>query len=358
MSANPEISSVSANTINREGLERFIRERRLGDPSALRVENISFGHSNEVHRVEFDGYTWALRRPPRGPLLPTAHDVLREYRVLKALQETPLPLPRVYASCDDLSYIGAPFYLMEHLRGRVIRSPNVPGSGPSFATTPALRRAVSEGMVGLLVTLQAIDWGAAGLADFGRPDGYLERQLKRWTDQLARTLPMTRPLPIMEKIRDWLNSHVPPAQPATIAHGDFKLDNVMWSLDDPPRPLALLDWEMSTIGDPLADFGWMLTYWTEPSDSALRRGVVSSMEPEPGYLSRREMAGLYAQRSNRPIDHIVFYEAFALFKLAIILEGSYARHLSGQADDPIFATYDVRVPAIAEVAWERCASAG
>src|ERR1700693_1848417 len=132
-------------TIDTEGLRRFLRDRKLGDADDLRVENISLGHSTEVHLVHFDGHSWALRRPPRGPLLPTAHDVLREYRVLKALQETPLPLPRVYASCEDPGYSGAPFYLMEYLRGRVIRSPNVPGSGPSFAQTPAAQRALSEG---------------------------------------------------------------------------------------------------------------------------------------------------------------------------------------------------------------------
>jgi len=357
MSVNSSAHISPANSIDRDGICRFIADRKLGDPSDLRVENISFGHSNEVHLIHFDGKSWALRRPPRGPLLPTAHDVLREYRVLKALQETPLPLPRVYASCDDPGYIGAPFYLMEHMRGRVIRSPNVPGSEPSFAETPAQRRAVSEGMIDLLVTLQAIDWRAVGLERFGRPDGYLERQLKRWTDQLERTLPLTRPLPVMEKIRDWLNTHIPAVQPPTIVHGDFKLDNVMWDLSDRPRPLALLDWEMSTIGDPLADFGWMLTYWSEPSDSEARRGVVSSMEPAPGYLTRREMVELYERKSGRAMDDVAFYEAFALFKLAIILEGSYSRHLSGQADDPIFATYDVRVPAIAEVAWDRCCTA-
>jgi aminoglycoside phosphotransferase (APT) family kinase protein len=348
------MSDPGSNSIDQAGLARFIVDRKLGDPTGLHVENISFGHSNEVHLVHFEDHAWALRRPPRGPLLPTAHDVLREYRILKALQETALPLPRVYASCEDPGYIGAPFYLMEHLHGRVIRSPNVPASEPSFAITPAARRAVSEGMIEVMVTLQTIDWRAVGLERFGRPDGYLERQLKRWTDQLERTLPQTRPLPVMEKIRDWLGSHIPTTQSATIVHGDFKLDNLMWTLNDRPRPLALLDWEMSTLGDPLADFGWMLTYWSEPTDSAMRRGVVSSMDPDPGYLSRREMVGLYEQRSGRAVDQVVFYEAFALFKLAIILEGSYVRHLSGQADDPIFATYDVRVPAIAEVAWERC----
>lgn len=342
--------------IARDGLARFIRERKLGDPSDLRTENISFGHSNEVHLIHFNGKSWALRRPPRGPLLPTAHDVLREYRILDALESSAVPLPRVYASCDDPAYIGAPFYLMKHLRGRVIRSPNVPASPPSFATTPEQRRAISHGMIDLLVALQQVDWRAAGLEKFGRPEGYLERQLKRWTDQLERTLPLTRPLPIMEKIRDWLQRNLPASPPATIVHGDFKLDNVMWTASEPPRPLALLDWEMSTLGDPLADFGWMLTYWSEPSDSEARRSVVSSMNPAEGYLSRRAMAALYEEKSGRAVHHVGFYQAFALFKLAIILEGSYARHLNGQADDPIFATYDVRVPAIATAAWELCES--
>ena len=354
MPATPSAPVSPDNAIELAGLRRFIRESGLGDASDLSTENISFGHSNEVHLIHFDNHAWALRRPPRGPLLPTAHDVMREYRVLKALQETPVPLPRVYAGCDDANYIGAPFYLMEHLHGRVIRSPNVPASEPSFATTADQCQAISEGMIDLLAALQRVDWRAVGLEKFGRPDGYIERQLKRWTDQLARTLPLTRPLPVMEKVAEWLNLNLPEANPATIVHGDFKLDNVMWSTGDPPRPLALLDWEMSTLGDPLADLGWMLTYWSEPSDSLARRGVVSSMNPYRGYLSRREMVALYEDKSGRAMRHVAFYEAFALFKLAIILEGSYARHLSGQADDPIFATYDVRVPTIADAAWECC----
>src|SRR5579863_909326 len=349
-----DASQTAAAEIEIEGLRRFLRDRGLGEAASLRTENISFGHSNEVHLIHFDGRAWALRRPPRGPLLPTAHDVMREYRVLLALQETAVPLPRVYAGCDDPSYIGAPFYLMEQMSGRVVRSPKVPSSETSFADTAEKRLAVSVGMIDLLVALQAVDWRAVGLEKFGRPDGYLERQLKRWTDQLERTLPLTRPLPVMEKIRDWLGAHLPPSQPATIVHGDFKLDNVMWDDTTHPRPIALLDWEMSTLGDPLADLGWMLTYWTEPTDSEARRGVVSSMEPEPGYLSRRAMVELYEQKSGRAMNNIGFYQAFALFKLAIILAGSSARHLSGQADDPIFATYDVRVPAIAETAWELC----
>ncbi len=336
-------------TVDLGGIGRFIRERKLGDPSGVRSENISFGHSNEVHLVHFDGKSWALRRPPRGPLLPTAHDVMREYRVLKALQETPVPVARVYAACDDPSYIGAPFYLMEYMRGEVIRA-----DGKHFAATPDVRRKVSEAMVDLLVALQAVDWRAAGLEGFGRPDGYLPRQLKRWVDQLERTIPYTRPLPVMTQVKDWLAAHIPESQPATIVHGDFKLDNVMW---DPlvPRVIAVFDWEMSTIGDPLADLGWMLTYWPDPEDGA-RQNIVSSMAAEQGWLTRREMIARYEAKAGRAMLKFLFYRAFALFKLAIILEGSYARFVRGQTDDPLFAGLTERVPALADAAWAVCQS--
>jgi len=351
---NQEKTGPSAK-IDAEGLKRFIRTRKLGDPSALSTENISFGHSNEVHLVRFEDRTWALRRPPRGPLLPTAHDVLREYRVLEALQDTPVPVPRVYASCDDPGFIGSPFYLMEYMAGNVIRPGLVPSDEPSFADTPARRRGVSEGMIELLIALQSVNFRKVGLEGFGRPEGYIERQLRRWTDQLARTILTTRPLPVMEKIRDWLAAHIPHAQSATIVHGDFKLDNVMWRLEgESARAIALFDWEMSTIGDPLADLGWMLTYWSDPSDGGIRREVVSSMEWAPGYYQREEMAARYEQKSGRAMGDFTFYQVFSLYKLAIILEGSYSRYLSGQADDRLFATYDQRVPNLANVAWTLC----
>ncbi len=312
--ASHEKTGPSA-TIDIEGLRRFIRDRRFGDAGDLRAENISFGHSNEVHLLHFEGKSWALRRPPRGPLLPTAHDVLREYRVIKALQETPVP--------------------------------------------PEQRRAVSEKIVELLVALQSVDWRAVGLEGFGRPDGYIERQLRRWSGQLERTLPLTRPLPMMMKVQQWLAAHIPQAQPATIAHGDFKLDNVMWDATSREiKAIALFDWEMSTIGDPLADLGWMVTYWSDPEDNETRRSFVSSMDVAPGYHRRREMVELYERKSGRAMRDFAFYEIFSLFKLAIILEGSYSRYLSGQADDPMFATYDVRVPGIADVAWSLCEQAG
>lgn len=351
--AEQEKTGPSA-TIDLEGLRRFLRERRIAGADDLRVENISFGHSNEVHLARFEGKSWALRRPPRGPLLPTAHDVLREYRVLKALGETEVPIARVYAACEDPGYIGAPFYLMEYMRGHVIRA----DGGQEFAGTPERRRAISEAMIDLLVTLQAVDWRAVGLEGFGRPDGYLERQLKRWTDQLERTLPHTRPLLVMTRVKEWLAARIPDSPPATIVHGDFKLDNVMWSAAEPqPWVVALLDWEMSTIGDPLADLGWLLSYWLESSDSASRRGSSTAVTAQPGFLSRREMLERYQARTGRVMRDFPFYEAFAMYKLAIIMEGSYARLLRGQTDDPSFALSKDRVPALAEAAWQVCQAA-
>jgi len=349
--SNTEKTGPNA-TVDIAGLRGFIRDRTLGDPEDLRSENISFGHSNEVHLVHFQGKSWALRRPPRGPLLPTAHDVMREYRVLNALQNTPVPVPRVYAACDDPKYIGAPFYLMEYMRGDVIRA-----DGKSFANTPERRRAVSEGMIDLLVELQKVDWRAAGLEGFGRPDGYLPRQLKRWVDQLERTTPHTRPLPVMNQVRDWLQAHIPESPPATIVHGDYKLDNVMWNPSDPPRPIAIFDWEMSTIGDPLADLGWLLSYWPDPSDGPVRIGSMATMAPEPGYLTRREMLDRYEARTGRKMTDFPFYQAFAIFKLAIIMEGSYSRFVLGQTDDPLFIQMKERVPALADNAWRVCQAA-
>jgi aminoglycoside phosphotransferase (APT) family kinase protein len=262
-------------------------------------------------------------------------------------------VPRVYAACDDPKYIGAPFYLMEYMRGEVIRA-----DGKSFANTPSRRRAVSEGMIDLLIALQQVDWRAAGLEGFGRPDGYLPRQLKRWVDQLERTIPHTRPLPVMNQVRDWLQARIPESPPATIVHGDYKLDNVMWSPTEPVKPLAIFDWEMSTIGDPLADLGWLLSYWPDPNDDPNNRsGAMSTMVHEPGLFTRSEMLERYEAKTGRKMADFPFYQAFAIFKLAIIMEGSYGRFVMGQTDDPLFAQMKERVPALAETAWRVCQAA-
>jgi len=195
-----------------------------------------------------------------------------------------------------------------------------------------------------------------GLEGFGRPDGYLPRQPKRWVDQLERTVPHTRPLPVMNQVLDWLQARIPESPPATIVHGDFKLDNVMWSPGDPPKAIAVFDWEMSTIGDPLADLGWWLSYWPDPSDDPSNPGM-ATMVPEPGYLTRREMLDRYDEKTGRKMTNFPFYQAFAIFKLAIIMEGSYNRFVLRQTDDPLFIQMKERVPALADSAWKVCQAA-
>ena len=345
-----EITGPSAK-IDVEGLKRFIYARKLGDPAELRAENISFGHSNEVHLVRFEDKLWALRRPPRGPLLPTAHDVIREYRVLAALQDTPVPVPRVYASCDDVTFIGAPFYLMQYMSGKVIHGGLVPSDEPSFADTPAKRQAVSEAMIDLLIALQSVDWRKAGLEGFGRPDGYIERQLRRWTDQMVRTTQLTRPLPVMEKIRDWLAAHIPQSQAATIVHGDFKLDNVMWEVEgERPRVIALFDWEMATIGDPLSDLGLALCYWTWATDPEVRAAGIPALTSRPGWYTRDELVARYAGRTGRDVSHIGYYEVLGVFKLAVIIQQIYARFHRGQTHDERFHNFGERAAGLARVA--------
>jgi len=321
------------------------REDAEGERS-IEIERHVAGHSNETFIVRLDGQEWILRRPPRGAFLPTAHDVGREYRVLSALAGTGVPVPRPLLMCEDTSVIGAPFYLMERVEGAVIRD-TLP---EAFAEDVPSRRAIGEELVDALVELHAVDWREVGLEGFGKPSGYLERQVTRWKGQLALTEPLTRPLPDLHNVGAWLEDHLPPTGDPTIVHGDYKVDNVAFRPDPPARLVAIFDWEMSTLGDPLADVGWMLSFWRtteDPSEFILDEQTVTRL---PGFQPRDELLARYESRSGRQIGDLAFYMALATWKLAILLEGSYARHLAGLTDDPFFARLDEGVPALASTA--------
>ena len=321
-----------------EALSAYLDDRLPGE-GPFEVERHRAGHSNETFFVGRSGASWVLRRPPAGAFLPTAHDVLREHRVLTALGGTPVRAPRTVLACEDPGVIGAPFYLMDRVAGEVIRD-----ALPGWADPPARAR-IGEEMVDALAEVHAVDWRAAGLEGWGSPTGYLERQLKRWSGQLELTLPLTRELPELLAAGAWLRERVPESPPATIVQGDYKLDNVIW---DGPRLAAILDWEMATIGDPLADLGWMLSFWAEPGDpdEPVLAGHVE-VTREPGFPPRAELAGRYAERTGRSIGDLTWYTVLAIWKLAILLEGSYARHLAGATDDPFFAELEHGVPALA-----------
>ena len=311
------------------------------------MERHQAGHSNETFFVRRGDEEWVLRRPPRGAFLPSAHDVLREYRVLEALGQTPVRVPRTILACEDESVIGAPFYLMERVSGVVIRQelPQI--------FDESERRRLGEELVDSLVELHSVDPASCGLDTFAKPTGYLERQLKRWTGQLELTIPHSRPSPELEQVGHWLRDNLPQSQQTTVVQGDYKLDNVMFATETPARLVAILDWEMSTLGDPLADLGWMISFWREAGDGSDDLFAETTRVTElPGFSSRAELIDRYAAATGRDVDGLGWYTVLAIWKLAILLEGSYARHLAGMTDDPFFAQLETGVPALAQKALE------
>lgn len=333
--------------VDERALAGYLDAHLPGD-GELDVRRHQAGHSNETFFIRRGTVEHVLRRPPLGAFLPTAHDVGREFRVLSALADSAVRVPKTSLLCEDESVIGAPFYLMEKIDGVVIRT-----ESPEAFSSEEDRGAIGDELVDALVELHSVDPASCGLEDFGRPTGYLERQLKRWTGQMELTLPLTRPLPDLEEIGRWLLGNLPDSPPATIVHGDYKLDNVVFSKEAPPKLLAILDWEMSTLGDPLADLGWMTSFWSEANDE--EAGVLADQNRVttlPGFRSRRDLVERYASKTGRDVDNLDWYQVLAIWKLAILLEGSYARHLAGMTDDPFFAEMELGVPSLAKRALE------
>jgi aminoglycoside phosphotransferase (APT) family kinase protein len=280
-------------------------------------------------------------------VLPTAHDMGREYTMMRALAETPIPVPRILAYCADDSVLGAPFYVMEYVDGHVVRD-RVPAA---FAGTPATRRAMSAALIDTLVSLHALDPGELGLGDFGHPAGFLSRQVRRWWQQWEAS--KSRPLPAMDELHRRLDATVPPQSAAGIVHGDYRLDNVMYAPSDPARIVAVLDWEMSTIGDPLCDLGLLLVYWADSAEDASARALHGeSLTVEEGFLKRRELIAAYGAGSDRDLSSLDWYVALGAYKLAIIAEGITARFLMGMTVGEGFDTVGAAVPGIVDGALE------
>jgi len=303
---------------------RFFARDVPGGDVPLTFRLIAGGRSNLTYLVEGGGRQWVLRRPPLGHVLATAHDMAREHRVLAALARTDVPVARPVALCEDRTVNDAPFYVMEYRPGIVVHDTLPAG----FATTPSERARISHGLVDTLVRLHAIDPGAVGLADFGRPEGYLERQVRRWATQWAANA--TSPIPLVDDLLIRLARAVPTSSAATIVHGDYRLGNVCLDPADPGRIVAVFDWEMATLGDPLADLGYLLIYWADPGEAPLA-GAFSNVTAHPGFLPRDAIVEAYARASGRTVAAIDFYRVLALTKLAIISEGIYKRHILGKA---------------------------
>lgn len=312
------------------------RERPGLAGGPLTASLIEGGRSNLTYSVTDGTRRWVVRRPPLGHVLATAHDMGREYTVLKGLHPTAVPVPEPLLLCEDDTVIGAPFYLMEHVDGVPYRT-----ADQLARIGPERTRALVNSLVDTLVELHAVDPAAAGLADFGRPDGFLERQLRRWGKQLAAS--RSRDLPGIEELQATLGSRLPSSGPPTVVHGDYRLDNALAGPDD--RIRAVLDWEMSTLGDPLTDLGLLVMYG---DPLPVEDSPVATTGEAPGHPDSAELVARYAEGSGRDTSQIAWYAAFAYFKLAVILEGIHYRFTLGRTVGTGFDRIGTLVPVFVE----------
>jgi aminoglycoside phosphotransferase (APT) family kinase protein len=317
-------------------LRRWITDE-AGVPAELAgAELIAGGRSNLTYRLDLGDTRLVLRRPPLGHVLPTAHDMSREYRVLTALRDTEVPVPEAVAFCADADVIGAPFYLMREVPGVVLRT-----ASDSAVLTRAQAGSLSDVLARTLAAIHAVD--TAGLDGLGRGAGYLRRQLTRWQRQWE--LSTTREVDGYPELVSRLEAGLPAEGEVTLVHGDFRLDNTIVALDPGPRVAAVVDWEMATLGDPLADLGLTLTYWTDPghNDETLSVGQPTSVD---GFWTREEFAARYAELTGRDVSHMGYYVAFACFKLAVVLEGINARYLKNLTVGDGFEREGAAVPGL------------
>jgi aminoglycoside phosphotransferase (APT) family kinase protein len=324
----------------------YLDSRGIGEGS-ITATRIGEGRSNVTYLIERGTRRLVLRRPPRPPLPPSAHDVVREARVQQALEKAGAPVPHVVDICEDESVLGVAFYLTEYLEGWVVSE-----DLPVTFDPPAQRRRIGLGLVDALAEIHAVDWEEVGLAGFGKPTGYLQRQLRRWSDLWE--VNATRELPAVAELGAWLEANRPESGRATVVHGDYRLGNVMLSPDTPARILAVLDWELSTIGDPLADVGYLVATYSE-SGSPRTPLELSPVTAAKGFPSRKELAEHYAERTGASLRGLPWYEALALWKAAVFCEAIYGRYLRGERDDPWAASLSNGVPRLLEVAEESAA---
>ncbi|MEZ0066259.1 aminoglycoside phosphotransferase (APT) family kinase protein [Streptacidiphilus sp. MAP12-20] len=321
------------------GLDLDRLRDRLGT-GPLTAELISGGKSNLTYRLTDGKQRWVLRRPPLGHVLATAHDMAREHRVISALAGTAVPVPGVHLLCADEEVVGAPFYLMDEVAGTVYRTAeDAAGLGTERA------HALSFRLIDVLAELHAVDPAAVGLADFGRPEGYLERQVSRWHRQFEGS--RSREIPGLEELQQRLSEGVPASQRATIVHGDYRLDNTIAADDD--TIAAVLDWEMATLGDPLADLGLMKVYW-DIAGHLPGNPVAGAVSPELGFPPMAELVDRYAATTGLDVTPLPWYTAFAQYKLAVIAEGIHYRYIQGKTVGEGFAHLGAMVPPLVALA--------
>jgi aminoglycoside phosphotransferase (APT) family kinase protein len=320
---------MSESTSESTGALREFLDARVGDSKVLRVEPMAGGGSCEIFALQRGDARWVLRRAPSHASSATAHDVLREFRILDAIKDQAVSIARPVLACDDPSVFGAPFYVMARVDGVPVRN----GIPEAWTVMPEEQPRALEQLVDALVAIHAVDWRECGLGELARPGPYLERQVGRWLSQLDSY--GGRPLPPAARIGSWLEAHRPDDQAPALAHGDYKLDNLLFAEAAPPRLLAVVDWEMASIGDPLIDLAWAMIFHPGP-EGTMPLGVAG----DPGFdrsrvPSRASLINRYGERSGRDVTGIDWYDVFARWKLAIVLEGSYAKFLRGESKKPV-----------------------
>jgi aminoglycoside phosphotransferase (APT) family kinase protein len=310
----------------------------------LAVEQFPGGHSNLTYLLRFGAREFVMRRPPFGAVAPRAHDMAREFRILQSLHPVFPLAPRPFLLCEDASVVGATFYIMERRLGLVVRSEEP----PELAGRPAERRRASAALTDALADLHAVDVATHGLDSLGKPAGFVERQARGWAERWRRS--QTDEVPEMDALAEWLTSRLPPDPPRPVmVHGDYKLDNVMLDAGNVGRVAGVFDWEMCAVGDPLVDLGILLGYWVHTATGA-RRDTISAVTDREGWFTREELIERYGSRTNFDLSRLSFYEVFAVFKLAVIVQQIFFRYRSGQTDDPRFAALGERVSWLARIA--------
>jgi aminoglycoside phosphotransferase (APT) family kinase protein len=318
-------------------IEPFLRSHFPNETGALEIRQFPSGHSNLTYSLHLGDKELVLRRPPFGSKVKSAHDMSREFRVLSKLHSVYAPAPEVLLYCDDVSIIGAPFYVMEPIHGIILR-----GHLPSALDFPAeSARRLSESFIDNLIRLHRVDYAAAGLSDLGKPDGYLERQVRGWTERYYGS--KTHDYSEVEKIVQWMQQHVPTSSAVSLIHNDYKYDNVVLDSSEITKIVGVLDWEMCTIGDSLSDLGTALSYWVDATDPEELQENRWGPTSEPGSLTREEIAHHYSKETGYDASQIAFYLAFARFKLAVIVQQIYFRYHQGLTKDERFASMPERI---------------
>ncbi|MDP9141732.1 MAG: phosphotransferase [Pseudomonadota bacterium] len=326
-------------------LQRYMQQHVAGYSGELSVEQFKGGQSNPTYRLSAGGKNYVLRRKPPGKLLASAHAVDREYQVISALAGSKVPVAKTYCLCEDESVIGTAFYIMDCVEGRVLWDPALPG------LTPDVRRTMLDEMNRVIAELHTVDHAAIGLADYGKPGNYFARQISRWTKQYRAS--ETERIDAMDRLIAWLPEHIPPGDETTIVHGDYRLDNMIFHPNE-PRVLAVLDWELSTLGHPLADFAYHCMTWHIPA--GVFRGLGGAKLAELGIPSEAEYVRTYCERTGRgPIDpdHWDFYMAYNLFRLAAILQGIMGRVKDGTASSAQAQQMGAAAKPLSDLAWHQ-----